>query len=394
MPPDQALAGAAQRINAILAEEGALARQPATPPAETPNDPREIVLWFYTHPLMAPMLSGAESLAGFSAAHPNVKLKRQFTGDWHVAIQKLTVSLAAGDLPDIALVKRAWLARLAPSGRIARLDSLLPASLIEDLRGPSREALTVNGHLYAFPADGFCSVLFYNRELVPGRPPRTWQELERIARDVSRPNDDPRQALYGLGDLPFIEALWSAGGNVCDEIACGLDSREAREALDFVLSLRNDNLAHPRGLGDPERAFELFLAGRVAMTVAGSSRLPRARNAPFPVGVAPVPGKTGPISMMSDNAIVVFARYAQAKRRAIAEALDFLTGPQVQGAAALALGSAPVRASVANKLPVTAGLDQAYLHAANTPLVGPWGAIEFELSRSLYLAYRWRPSQK
>lgn len=395
LPPHEALAKAAQRIDGILAGERARSgHRPPLEKAETPDDPRGVSLWFYTHPLASMLLSQPELSAAFAQSHPGIRFRQQFIGDWSVAIQKLTVTLAAGDLPDLALVKRSWLARLVSSGRIAPLDTLLPGSLIDDIRAPSRAALTANGRLYALPADGFCSVLYYNRQLVKDGPPRTWEELARIARQVSRPARNPREALYGIGVLPFVESLWSAGGNVCDELASGLDEAPARKALDFVLSLRREGLAYPRVWGDAESAFELFLAGRVAMTVASSRHLSRTRKAPFPVGVAPVPGEGGPISMLSDNAIVVFAKYANAKRAAIAEVLDFLTGPEMQGADALALGSVPVRVSVAKETSVPPELEEAYLHGRNTPLVGPWGAIEYELRRYLDLAYRWEPTGK
>jgi len=395
LPPHEALAKAAQRIDAILAEDRATPAQ-AVPSArrEAPDDAQAVAFWFYTHPLMSALLSRPETLARFCAAHPQVGLTRQFIGDWSVAIQKLTVSLAAGDLPDVALVKRSWLARLASSGLIAPLDALLPAALIEDLRAPARDALSVKGRLYAVPADGFCSVLFYNRDMVEAAAPRTWAELRDLARAAGRPDENPRKAVYGVGHLPFLETLWSAGGEVCDAVASGLDEAPAREALDFILALRDEHFAYPYGLGNPDGGFGLFLAGRAAMTVASSQQVFQARRAAFPVGIAPVPGKTGPISMLSDNAIVVFAKYAGAKRSAIGAVLDFLTGPDVQGADALGLGSVPARVSVSKDLAVPEGLGAAYSHARNTPLVGPWGAIEFEVGRYLDLAYRWRPPEE
>ena len=392
LPPHEALAKAGHRIDAILGDERAMGRQEAAPraPAETPKNPGEIAFWHYAHPIFSGMAARPRLLMAFAESHPGVKLTPQYIGDWSVAIQKLTVSLAAGDLPDIALVKRSWLARLIPSGLIVPLETLLPPALIEDLRAASRNEFTINGHLYALPADGFCSILYYNRELVAA-PPKTWEELRRVARDACRPNDAPRKTVYGIGDLPFLETLWSAGGDVCDEHAGSLDTVQAREALDFILSLRDDKLAHPRGLGTPEGAFELFLDGRVAMTVASSQNLPRTRNAKFPIGIAPAPGKTGPISMLSDDALVVFAKYAEAKRPAIAAVLDFLTGPDFQGKEAAALGSVPPRAGLAKDVSPPPGLEDAYLHARNTPLVGAWASIEFELTRYLSLAYQWQP---
>ena len=127
------------------------------------------------------------------------------------------------------------------------------------------------------------------------------------------------------------------------------------------------------------------------MTVASSEHLARARKAAFKVGVAPVPGQHGPVSRSGESAIVVFRRYAEAKRVALTEVVAFLTGPAIQGADAAAQGSVPVRTSVAERVAVEPGLAEAYGKARATPLTGPWAAVAFETARHLDLACRWTP---
>lgn len=384
LAPHDALAKAAQRIDGILQEDRAMGNEPAQiEPPSTPENPGEVTCWFYSHPVLSPLLLGEpKRLQTFRDAHPDVSLKPQFIGDWSVAIQKYTVSIAAGDVPDIGVVKRSWLARLIPSGRIAPLDTLLPAEFLNDLRGSARATLTTEGHLFALPADGFCDILFYNKSLVT-EPPATWAELRARAVELKA---TLKPDTFAIGYLPFVELLWSAGGDVCTNTACTLDSAEAREALDFIVGLRNDRLAHPAGVRDPGAGLDLFLSGKAAMTVASSEFLGQIRKSAFPIGFASVPGKTKPVSMLSDNAIVVFARNAQAKRAAISAVLEFLTGPDAQ-----AEGSAPVRESLMKSFAAIPGLDQAFVAARNTPLVPSWGAIEFDLARYLDLAYRWEP---
>lgn len=388
LPPEAALREASQAIDAILQEEAHAAAGPLEPP-QTPDDPRKLTFWYYTHPVMAPAFGSPSARAGFERAHPGVRLSTQFIGDWGIAVQKLTVALAAGAVPDVALVKRSWLARLIPSGRLAPLDTVLPASVVADLREPSKQAFTVNGRLYALPADGFCSVLYVNRGLVAAAP-RNWAELRETARRAA-----PQVGRNGcaVGNMPFLPALWSAGGYVVREgpaSGVGLDEAAARKALDFLLSLKQERLADARLLANEEAAFRAFLAGDVAMTVASSARLPQTRDLPFQVAVGPVPGEQGPVSELSDDAIVVFRRFADAKFEAISAFLDYLTGPALQGADALALGSVPVRASVAESVIVPDELAAAYGVARATPLVPAWGRVEAVLDRYLGLAYAWQ----
>jgi ABC-type glycerol-3-phosphate transport system substrate-binding protein len=131
------------------------------------------------------------------------------------------------------------------------------------------------------------------------------------------------------------------------------------------------------------------MSGDAAMTSASSEWLSRARDAAFPVGIAPLPGEDGPVSRLGDMAIVVFAKYAPAKRDGIVAVLDFMTGPMVQGAEAAARGSMPVRQSVAESVEVNPGLRAAYAAAKAAPFIGVWNAAEFELQSHLALAYRW-----
>ena len=325
----------------------------------------------------------------FRDAYPGIALKPQLIGEWHIAIQKLAVALASGPVPDIALVKRSWIPRLAEAGRIAPLDQVLPAELVNDLQLTVRRGLTFQGHLFALPADGFCSVLFYNEHLVDP-PPRTWEQLRQAAQKIGEPSADETEPVFPLGYVPFIETLWSAGGEVIDNGAGGLASPQAHEAMDFLLSLRDDGLVCPHGLENSDYAFQLFLAGRVAMTVASSMRLSDIGRAAFPVAVAPVPGRDEPVSMLSDNALVVFGDYATAKAAPIAAVMDFLTGPSMQGSEAVSKGSCPVRVSVTREVAVPDGLADAFRQARPAPLSGASDAIQSEIDLYLGLAYRWR----
>lgn len=357
--------------------------------SETAANSHEVAFWYGSHPLIShALLAHPERVAAFRSAHPAFSFDFQYIGDWPAAIQKLTVAIASGDIPDVALVKRGWFARLAGSGWAAPLDGLLPDELLDDFRPVAIEPLKHNGHLYALPADGFCSVLFYNKEKLglpaaSPQPPATWNDLRQRARELSKTGEDPRKAIHALGHLPYLETIWSAGGDICDETRCFLDSDAARESLDFLLSLRTDGFAHPRVLADAGGAFALFLAGRIAMTVAGSDWLPQARNAPFPAGFAAVPGKNGPVSRQSDDVLVVFSKHASAKRDAIAALLDFLTGPAVQDRDAFQNGSAPTRKSLMKEAPLPEEIGAAYSLSRNTPLIPAWPAVAFELDAGL-----------
>lgn len=381
LPPKEALEYAHARITRLLEEERAQYPDAiAIQPPEKTGAPGTITLWYPSHPVIAPGLGRPEVRAALEQAHPDLQLSAQFIGEWHVAIQKLTVALAAGDVPDIAVVERSWAARLAQAGRLMPLDGFLTAKVMEDIHPGARAAYTMQGRVWALPADGFCSVLFFNRSRVAAAP-QTWDDLRNMTRDA--------QAGPVIGHLPYIEALWSAGGEVCELNQSGLTAPPALRTLHFLLELRDTGRTDARMLENSAWAFAAFLNGQAAMTAGSSEWLPRTRDAKFPVGLAPLPGEHGPVSRLGDMAIVVFAEHAPPKREGIVAVLDFLTGPTVQGAEAAARGSMPVRQSVLDTVEVPEGLREAYTAAKAPPFVGVWNAAEYELFGCLALAYRW-----
>ncbi|HQE82814.1 MAG TPA: extracellular solute-binding protein [Candidatus Hydrogenedentes bacterium] len=381
IPPKEALNRAHQRITRLLDEERT--QYPAAMAIESPEipaDPARIVVWYPSHPIIAAGLRRPGGPAAFEQAHPGLKLDGQFIGEWHVAVQKLTVALAAGDLPDIAVVERSWAARLAQAGRLMPLDGFLPLEVLDDIHPAARDAYAMQGRVWALPADGFCSVLFFNRDLVANAP-ETWDELRNAAPGA--------KAVRAIGYVPFVESLWSAGGRVCELNQSGLTAPAAMRTLEFLLELRDSGRTEARMLQDPAWGFSAFLNGDVAMTVGSSEWLPQTFDVKFPVGMAPVPGESGPVSRLGDMALVVFAKYAPAKRNGIVAVLDFLTGPTVQGTEAAFRGSMPVRQSVADTAEIPAGLREAYAAAQAPPFTGVWSAAEFELWSALELTYRW-----
>ena len=274
LPPEEALQRAHERISRLLDEERTNYPDAiAIESPEKPEDPSRIVVWYPAHPILAPGLGRPEFRAAFEQAHPDIALDAQFIGEWHVAIQKLTVSLAAGDVPDITVVERSWAARLAQAGRIMPLDGFLTAGVLDDIHPQAREAYTMQGRVWALPADGFCSVLLFNRDAMPDAP-ATWAELSAVEPGI--------ETKYLLGHLPYVEMLWSAGGHVCELNQSGLTAPPAMRTLGFLLELARTRHTDRRMLENPPFAFTVFMNGDAAMTAGSSEWLPRTREASFP----------------------------------------------------------------------------------------------------------------
>lgn len=399
LEPREALRQAAVSIDRILEEDLGAETSGSIPARHPAGGSDTISFWYYSHPLIAPAFAKGPRTTSIEITGSKATIHAQFIGDWPYAVQKLTIALAADELPDVAMVKRGLVARLYKAGRILPLDSILPESFTDDLPRNIRDANTCDGRLVSLPADGSCSVMLYNTALVPN-PPEDWAELVELATALKtthsrsgRGESDTATIVYPVGYMPFLESFWSAGGEVVREGTCGLSSDEAVRALEFLVSLGVDGLATWDCLSNEARALDKFRRGELALTVASSFATSTLTNAPFDVGVAPVPGETGPISSWSNDALVVFARGSGAGAAELAAFFDALTASPPMIAQMSRIGSVPIRESIRMKVEVSDGLALAVGVARGTPLTTSWNAVEVELNRHLNRALRWAAEQ-
>ena len=345
-----------------------LGRSPGYPPrfAEAPSEGSTTVrVWYPDHPLMR-RLAMPETRAAFAEAHPGVQLEAQNIGEWMYAVQKLTVHLAGGGLPDIAIVRRDLLAQLAPSGKLVALEALLPPEFLEDLEPPVMSAFSVGGALVALPADAYHSVLFLDAKAT----------LDRVE-DLGSPLSPTRLT---AGHIPFLEVMWAHGGDVLADGAVVVDDQAAAATFRLLHAL----YAGESGLSDRYAVFDethglaLFTSGRVPLTVASSRMYRRILEEKPDTQVRSMPGEFSGISRWGAYAIVVLDE-AEASPEAIAAVLDFLTGADLQGADALVGGSPPVRRSVRATVDPGHPLLSTFHDAIAPPLVPEWGEIEAAL---------------
>lgn len=355
---EEAAARACARIDGVLARPERPRERKQTPRA---GERETLAFWYYEHPIMSAAFAERPS-----SSDDNVQALH--LGPWELAVQKLVVGFATDDLPDVAVVKRHLLPQLYDAGRIRALDEVLPQALIDDFRDEVREDFTYDARLIALPADGFCSVLFYNTATIGDVPPRTWPYLEAYVRART---GHGRDAARVVGNYPYVEALWSAGGEVVRDGRCALGTAEGLRAFEFVLTV---------GTAAPMSA-DRFMESGGDMTVDSSRYFPSTSAYAYKYDIAPVPGETGAVSRRSDDAVVVFARGEPVSNETLNRFVDWLTGSEVMGDSAARLGSVPVRRSV--KAAVVPALEEAYRAGRATPLLPGWAEIEFEVERAV-----------
>ncbi len=370
--PKEALHSADLAVAKLLENARASEAPPSRVDTQT-NGSNVVTFWYMSHPAIGTALETTPP------ASDTFALKALFIGEDDAATQKLIVAVAAGDLPDVALVDRSLVPMLFDAGRTRALDAILSAELMRDLRDEARADYTYRGQLIGLPADGYCSVLFCSRPLTGDAPPKNWVFFNAHSNAYQLTTTSKRGRKHGA--YPFLEALWSTGGDVVQSGTPGLATPEALRALEFV------TLATGGTARSEQVAFQDFLDGVCAMTVASSRYIARANAAGLDYVVAPVPGETGPISRRSNVAVVVFAREMGAPTAAIAAFLDWLTGSEVYTETAAINGNVPIRKSAASVGLVPVGVADAYQSGRNTPLIPQWAGAEIEVERAIAEAY-------
>ena len=284
----------------------------------------------------------------FNETHDDIQVTMEVQ-PWDTIAQKLPSAWATGQGPDLATPN------FDPNVVAKYLDtkSLLALDDVGDtskLAPAAVDAFTVDGKLYAVPANIATLQLYYNKTLFEAAgidaPPATVEEFKA---DTA--------ALAGGGNVGLSVAdhetiqmwpilQWLDGGDIVNAEGCSvLDSPENIAGLESWVDLVESGAA-PVGLTGAE-SDSLFSAGKAAMQLNGPWAAAGYTEAGIDFGVAPVPtGVNGPVTLGST---VPLAIAAGTDHPAEAQAfLEWWTGADAQRQFALASGFPPVRTDLAD----------------------------------------------
>ncbi|MFD1828786.1 ABC transporter substrate-binding protein [Streptomyces desertarenae] len=271
---------------------------------------------------------------------------------------QLVTGLRSGsDRFDVLNIDVAWTSEFAAAGWISPVD---PGRFpLDDLLPPVVDTATFGGRLYAVPYVTNAGLLYYRSDVLEAEgeePPRTWAELERLAKEVA-----PRHGLEGYAGqfLPYegltanaTEAVRSAGGSLLvDEGAkVTADSAGTEEGLRFLADGVREGWIPEESLSwKEEESREAFQDGRLLFlrnwpyvyAVAGGEGSRVAGR----FGAVPLPGPDGPgISVLGGSNLAVNANSRHPETAA--DLIAYLTSEPVQRRVLTEGSLPPVRASL------------------------------------------------
>ncbi|SER64207.1 ABC transporter substrate-binding protein [Streptomyces qinglanensis] len=282
-------------------------------------------------------------LDDWNREHPaeKVTLVELPEGADEVRAQMATSLRSGSDRYDVLNIDVAWTSEFAAAGWIAPLDS--DRFPLERFLPPVVDTATFGGRLHALPYVTNAGLLYYRKDILEREgeaPPRTWAELERLAKTVA-----PKYGLDGYAGqfLPYegltvnaVEAVRSAGGSfLADEgERVTVDSPAARVGIGFLARGVREGWIPREALTYKEeesrRAFQdgklLFLRNwpYVHKTAAGADSKVAGK-----FGVVPLPGPDGPAAGVLGGSNLAVNAHSRHKESAAA-LLSYLSSEKVQ----------------------------------------------------------------
>jgi len=298
----------------------------------------------------------------FNKTHSDIKVN-MVVQPWDSIAQKLPTALASGSGPDIATpdYNVGTIREYITNGLIAPMDSLLgngPNQVSPSiLPSAVKSAFTVNGHLYAAPANWATLELYYNKTLFAkagiAAPPKTMAQLAQDAIKLTvKSGSTVKQYGIALADHSTIAMwpifIWANGGNLLTKSGCSdLASPKTVQAVSTWANLIVKDQITQVGLSGQD-ADNLFAAQKAAMEINGPWATGEYIPAHVNFGLAQVPtGASGkPVTTASTVPMVLNAKSSH-KAAALTFFAWWMSKP-AQAYLAQHVGYPPSRTDMAN----------------------------------------------
>jgi len=288
----------------------------------------------------------AEMARKFEQANPGIKVITQAI-PWEAAHEKLITSVVGEIPPDVSQLGTTWMAEFQAMGALAPLDEFVTGSEIvgkDEFFPASWETNLINGKVWGIPWYVDTRVIFYRKDLLKeagfNRPPRTWEELERVGKALLKDRDgDGKIDQFGMA-LPVKDwnilsmFVWENGGDILtpDNSRPDVESQATREAFEFYLRLFQEKIVPTTEAVDVD-LFHAFRTGFYPIFISGPWMIELIRNE---LGkeyegrwdVAMMPRKRFPTSFVGGCNLVIFqgSKYKEAAWKFI----EFMSQLEIQ----------------------------------------------------------------
>ena len=336
-------------------------------------------------------------VAAFERANGDVDIELVEVPEKDEHLAKLTTSFAGGTPPEVFLVNFREYSQFVVRGAVDPFENFLESNDVDlaDYYPQPLEAFTYEDRLQCMPQNISSLVVYYNEKLFREaglRPPKagwSWQDFVATARSLTKGD------AHGVGIEPNVIRLapfvWSNGGEIVDDAEAPtrftLDTPEAREALEFVVSLVRDEKVVPSEDDIAAQDLETrFATDKLGMYLSSRRDTPVFREVQgLTWNVAPLPVAEEPAGILHSDGYCISAGLDDERADAAARFIAFATGEQGQTLTALGGRTVPSLKEIASSGafldPTQAPKDsQVFLDGIptirRTPVLSTWPEIE------------------
>lgn len=277
-----------------------------------------------------------------------ITVKPVYSGFYGETLTKAVTAIRGGTGPHFSVLLAAELHSLRD------MDILAP---VEDIDNSAETKAWLSGFFPAFMANSLAegktwsvpfqrstSIYFYNKAMFrevglnPDAPPRTWAELVDAGKKLTR-----REGAGGRWGVQLATnhgtAQWTFGA-LCNQVNHKLMNEagtevyfnhpRAIEAASFWRDMAFTHQITPQGVTEWAVLAPNFLQGTAAMIWSTTGNLTNVRtNASFEFGVAGLPGKEAPRTVVGGGNLYIFKNANPAERQAVLRFARFLTSPEL-----------------------------------------------------------------
>jgi sn-glycerol 3-phosphate transport system substrate-binding protein len=272
-----------------------------------------------------------------------------YAGNYGETMTKAVTAIKGGTGPQLAVLLAAEMHSLQDMDILVSLDELgLDAEGKKWVEGfyPAFLANSrAGGKLWSVPFQRSTAIMYYNKAafaeagLDPEKFPRTWAELAATAAKLTKRDASGRVVRWGVkmaGDVGNAQWTFGALANQAGHVLMNEAGTEtyfkdpkAIEAMAFWRSLSAEYKATPEGVAAWPQLSPDFLEGNAAIIQHTTGNLTNVRDkASFPFGVAGLPGKEGPRTVVGGGNLYFFKQASPAERAAALKFARFLSAPE------------------------------------------------------------------
>ncbi|WP_258020909.1 extracellular solute-binding protein [Streptomyces anatolicus] len=268
----------------------------------------------------------------FEKAHKGYKVDVQVI-NWNEIDKSVKNMIQAGDEPD--LLQTGGYADKVADDLLYKADEVMSAKTRENLIPTFAKAGEVDGTQYGIPWVSSSRVMFYNKDVFKKAgvkaPPKTWDELAAAAKKIKdkKAAETPYALPLGPEETQGETMMWELGNGGGYTDADGkytLDSAQNVETFEWLkTNLVKPGLTYANPAStDRKTAFADFAGGKVGMLNGHPSLIQMAKGGDVDYGVAPIPGKEGPLESTLGVADWMMAfKDGGAEKEGVKKFLDF-----------------------------------------------------------------------